>query len=194
VTAYIDGWSASAATIIMLAADEIVGMPGMELMIHKASMQVSGNDTELMQLSLFLGKQDQNIACQYASKAGGDPLEWLAMMADETWFLADEALDAGLIDRLWSSGNAKRGERVASDPLLTRAWEGVPYRYVNRSDAPVTQQRAALMGHLPPAPIEVVPEVIPGGADNRSTPPQAGGRSIALIQATLAADGVETDW
>jgi ATP-dependent protease ClpP protease subunit/phage head maturation protease len=148
VRAYVDGLSASAATIVAIGAGEVVGMPGSEFMIHRASTDMSANEQEAEQIAIFLRQQDVNIARMYADKAGGDPAAWLDMMRAETWFLVDEAIESGLVDRAWSSATKVRGERVATDPRLTRKWLGaeLPYRYEGRAGAPVTQNRRAFLG------------------------------------------------
>lgn len=43
---------------------------------------------------------DKDIAETYASRAGGEIEGWLEMMDRETWFDADKALQAGLIDEV----------------------------------------------------------------------------------------------
>ena len=43
---------------------------------------------------------DKDIAETYVAKAGGEAEDWLAMMDKETWFDAESALQAGLIDEI----------------------------------------------------------------------------------------------
>lgn len=202
ISAFVDGWAASAASVLMLAADEVVVMPGGEIMAHSASMQANANAREFDQLAMFLRKQDQNIAQQYADKAGGTQEQWLAIMDEETWFLANEAVEAGLADRVWSAGNRKRGERSLDDPRLTRKWSGEQYRYRGRADAPVTQIRRAFLAEGNPDARRIVGEAIeqaearrpevteaaPVTPENGSTAPVAMGRSITLIEALLDLD------
>lgn len=140
VVSYVDGIAASAATFIAIAADEVVAMPGSEWMVHFASSTIDGNKVEAGKMQTFLDFQDRNIADMYALKSGTAP-EWLVMMEQETWFTAEEAMNAGLVDRVWNSATKKRGERAATDPRMTRRWGDLPYRYNGRADAPVTQQR-----------------------------------------------------
>lgn len=144
ITAYVDGMAASAATIVAMGADKVIVMPGVEMMVHEASSPDEGNKGEKAAMVTWLAKQDQNIAEQYAAKAGGTAAEWLAMMEAETWFLADEAVDAGLADAKWKPSAAK-SKRFADDPRLTRSWDGaeLPYRYERRAGAPQTQIRRA---------------------------------------------------
>lgn len=206
VTAYVDGYAASAASIIAIAADETVAMPGAEFMIHRASIDANGNVDDMRQLGLFLAKQDANIAQQYADKAGGDPSEWLAMMEAETWYLPQEALDAGLVDRVYSTGTRKRGERICDDPRMVKRWDMSHCRYAGRDAAPVTQQRRAgartiddeagafLQGVVEAYESDRAPMPVPDDPErvaitNGSIGAAPSGRRIATIEALIMADG-----
>jgi HK97 family phage prohead protease len=190
ITAFIDGIAASAATIIAIACDEVVAMPGSQWMVHFASVDSGGDKVEMARLQTFLDRQDRNIADQYAAKAGGNTEDWLTMMAETTWFTAAEAQDAGLVDRVWSSGTKQRGERVLDDPRLSRRWENLPYRYTSREAAPLTQMRRSLVAG--PVQADLAPEVAAAVRENGgSTPEQQRGRSIARIEAEFAAMGAD---
>lgn len=218
VTAYVDGMAASAATIVAMGADKVIVMPGVEMMVHEASSPDEGNKGEKAAMVTWLAKQDQNIAEQYAAKAGGTAAEWLAMMEAETWFLADEAVDAGLADAKWKP-SAGKSKRFADDPRLTRSWDGaeLPYRYERRAGAPQTQIRRAtggggveirMTGSL--VDVDAVREAVNAGllgagrdtmavpddpqevaVANGSIQPAVTGRSIALITAQVEAEGGE---
>jgi HK97 family phage prohead protease len=186
ITAFVDGIAASAATFIAIAADEVVTMPGAQWMVHFASSTIDGHKVVARKMDTFLDRQDTNIADQYAAKSGGSAADWLTMMENETWFTANEAQDAGLADRVWTSGTKRAGERASDDPRMSRRWESLPYRYTRREDAPVTQMRRSLVNPAPTASPEVQ-AALNGG----STPEQPRGRSIARIEAEFAAQGVD---
>lgn len=182
-----DGIIASAATLILMACDVVTTMPGAQWMVHRASTTIDGNEEVAGQIQTFLQRQDRNIAETYAVKSGNAE-DWLQMMVEETWFTGAEAQDAGLADRVWSSGTKKRGERAMTDPRMVRRWDNLPYRYASREAAPVTQLRRSLVasGNEPAAASDglVVPET------SGSTPVKPQGRSIARIAAEFAALGV----
>lgn len=101
VTCVVDGVAASAASVIAVAgSDELVMREGAELMIHQASLGVGGNSSALRSMAERLEKMDVQLAQVYAAKAGGTPEEWLALMEKETWFSAEDAVNAGLADRI----------------------------------------------------------------------------------------------
>jgi ATP-dependent protease ClpP protease subunit len=100
ITAQIDSIAASAASVIAAEAAECVMVPGSMIMIHKAWGMTIGNADEHTATASLLAKIDGQIASTYARRAGGDAEEYMALMAAETWFSAEEAVEAGLADRV----------------------------------------------------------------------------------------------
>ena len=100
VTAFVDGLAASAATIVILGADEIVMGAGSRLMIHDAWSIAWGQASVLQKAAERLDKLSQTLAGLYAQRAGGDTEQWRAAMEAETWYTAEEAVEAGLADRV----------------------------------------------------------------------------------------------
>lgn len=100
----VDGLAASAASMIAIAGSELVMSPGSQLMIHDAWMCVCGNEAELRAEADWIGKQSQNYAETYAVRAGGTAASWREIMTanngDGTWYSAQEAVDAGLANRV----------------------------------------------------------------------------------------------
>lgn len=103
VTAYVDGYAASAASFVTSVADKTVMSQGSMIMIHKAWSIALGNADDFMATAALLEKIDGTIAETYAAaaerrkKAAPD---FMALMADETWLTAQEAIDAGLADEV----------------------------------------------------------------------------------------------
>ena len=148
VVAYIDGWACSAASFIAMAADEIVMMPGSELMIHDASATVEGNADDMARFTTFLDRQSDNIADLYQRVGGGTREEWRALMLDETWMLGAEAVEMGLADRVEVVERRRPAgeteERMARKFDLSR----YGYRYTSRhGTAPRPQRRTAPSGY-----------------------------------------------
>lgn len=99
VIGHIDGITASAATIVMMGCDRVEVEPGGMLMVHKASMQVDGDDDDLEKLALWLRRQSENVADLYAQKSGGTREQWMALMTAETWMYGEEAVSLKLADK-----------------------------------------------------------------------------------------------
>lgn len=95
VVVHIDGLAASAATFIAMAGDEIVMAKGAMFMIHKAWTGMWGNAEDLRKEADLLDKIDGTLAETYAEKTGKAVATMSEWMAAETWFTAQEALEAG---------------------------------------------------------------------------------------------------
>lgn len=131
----IDGLAASAASFIACAGDEVVMGENAEIMIHEAWSIALGNAEDMRTAAADLDRISDNIASMYAAKAGGDADAWRALMKAETWYSADEAVAAGLADRLDSdtaddtdasnlfdlSMYAHAGRKAASAPIPAAA-------------------------------------------------------------------------
>jgi ATP-dependent protease ClpP protease subunit len=97
-TVHIDGVAASIASVIAMGADKVVMAPKATLMIHEGWSAAVGNSADMRKLADLLDRTSANIASVYADRAGGDVETWRNLMREETWFNAQEALDAGLAD------------------------------------------------------------------------------------------------
>lgn len=100
VTVVVDGLAASAASFIATGADEVVMADNSQMMIHDAWGLCVGPAVDMRDMAERLDKVSNNIASIYASKAGGSVDDWRSHMLAETWYDAQEAVDAGLADRV----------------------------------------------------------------------------------------------
>lgn len=133
VTATVDGIAASAASFLATGADETVMAPNSQMMIHDASGIAIGRAADMAAMADVLNKISDNIASIYATKSGtSDVPGWRAAMLAESWYSAQEAVDAGLADRLSESGTQP-----------TDAFDLSIYTYSGRAAAP---------GPVPPVP------------------------------------------
>lgn len=100
VNVIVDSIAASITSVIAMAGDTITMARGSMLMIHEPFTQVIGNASYLRQQAKALDVMGRSIASAYAARAGGDIESWLAVMADETWYEADAAVESGLADKI----------------------------------------------------------------------------------------------
>lgn len=100
VIAHIDGYAASAATEVAVAADEVIMAPGAMYMIHNAWTIAIGNKSDFLDTAALLEKVDGTLAQAYADRTGGDIKQIVDWMDAETWFTAQEAVDAGFADSI----------------------------------------------------------------------------------------------
>ncbi|MFE3573714.1 head maturation protease, ClpP-related [Lysinibacillus sp. NPDC059133] len=91
----VDGWACSAASIIAMAADELVMNTGSMLMIHEASTGIWGTKKDLEKEAELLSKLDKSLVDIYMTKAVVEREEIEQMVNNETWFTADEAIAIG---------------------------------------------------------------------------------------------------
>ena len=101
VTIVVDGLAASIASVIAQAGQERIAQPGAMYMIHDAFGACLGNSAEMSKMAQTLDQVSDNIADIYAASSGrGSADTWRDAMKEETWYTADEAVAAGLADRV----------------------------------------------------------------------------------------------
>jgi ATP-dependent Clp protease, protease subunit len=100
VVTHIDGLAASAATTVALAGDEIVMAEGAYFMIHNAWSIAIGSKEDMLDMAKLLEKMDGTIGADYAQKTGLSLAAVATLMDEETWMTAQEALDAGFVDKI----------------------------------------------------------------------------------------------
>jgi ATP-dependent protease ClpP protease subunit len=107
ITVHIDGIAASMATGIAMIGDVVKMSDNGLFMIHNASSFAFGDKHEIKKTVDLLGKIDTVLANNYTRKTGKTDKQIAKLMDAETWFTAQEALDAGFIDELVEMVDAK---------------------------------------------------------------------------------------
>jgi ATP-dependent protease ClpP protease subunit len=100
VTVYIDGLAASAASLVAMAGDEIVMAEGAFLMLHAPSVQLLGNADALRRHAETLDEINEAFARSYSQRSNASLETVHGWLAEERWFSAEEAVAAGLADRI----------------------------------------------------------------------------------------------
>lgn len=132
VIAHIDGYCASAATFLAIAASESVIANGGMFMIHNAWTMAAGNAKDFTEMATLLSRTDTVIAQDYANKTGKTLEEIQQLMDSETYYFGQEAVDAGFI-------NAVADENT---PKNTINWDLSAYGKPNiQSDDDKTQEK-----------------------------------------------------
>ncbi len=116
----IDGSAASAASFIAMAADTVVIEANATMMIHEGSALCVGSAQDMRDAADVLDLLSDTIAAMYAAKAGGTAAEWRTKMQAETWYNADQALTAGLVDSIGAAGRADNALDLSIFDLLTK--------------------------------------------------------------------------
>jgi ATP-dependent Clp protease protease subunit len=137
VIAHIDGYAASAATRIASAAKTVEISEQGFYMIHNAWTFAYGNKNELRDTADLLSKVDDTIIADYAKKTGNTREQIIAWMDAETWFNAQEALDNGFVNSIFT-GETDNTDKAVTDKAKNwnlSAFENAPKALTER-DAP----------------------------------------------------------
>lgn len=136
VTCQVDGIAASIASVIAMAADRVEMAPQTLMMIHDASGLCYGDAADMEEMGELLDLLSDNIADAYAARAGGTREQWRDLMRAESWYLPDDAVEAGLADEAILT--PKSGEPVAEpvepdddevEPEMRREFDFAAYGY-----------------------------------------------------------------
>lgn len=102
VTAYIDGFACSVASVIAMAANKVVMGANTLMMIHNASMGAYGTSADLRKAADDLDVINSQATKSYQDKAGDKlPAETLQQLLDnESWLPADLCVQYGLADEI----------------------------------------------------------------------------------------------
>lgn len=98
VTIHVDGWACSAASVILMAADDRRIGIGAMVMAHEASTWTYGTKTDMQKDVDFLAKIDNAIVNIYMTKATISRDEIIEKVEAETWLDAQEAIEIGFAD------------------------------------------------------------------------------------------------
>ena len=100
ITVWIDGIAASIASMIAMAGDEVVMPENAMLVLHDPSGLVAGTAADMRAMAEALERMKAGMVAAYRDKSGRDDAEIEALMRDETWLSAQEAVELGLADRV----------------------------------------------------------------------------------------------
>ncbi|MFD1335733.1 head maturation protease, ClpP-related [Oceanobacillus iheyensis] len=116
VIIHIDGWAASAASIIAMAGDEIIMPSNTMLMIHQASTFEYGNASVFEKAAKDLRKVDKAVTVSYRKRFVGSDEELTKLLNDETWLNADEAVALGFADKVADEIEIEELEEEQEEP------------------------------------------------------------------------------
>lgn len=106
VTARVQGIAASAATLPMVAARQVIIHQSAMVMIHEPSAWGGGTADELRRTAATLDKMSETYGQAYARHTGQPLARVLAWMKAETWLTAEEAVELNFADELEKDGQS----------------------------------------------------------------------------------------
>lgn len=170
VTSWVDGYAASAASFVMLAAspyDKAADTGGVRMadnafvMVHDGMGLALGTADDMREVADLLDMLSDSIAAIYAGRTGGKADAWReTMRAGDTWYTAASALADGLVDLIVGQSaepeeDAAKTEDDESAPLDLALFQPVAYATpenskINNESIPFDFDgaRAALRGAL----------------------------------------------
>ena len=98
VTSRIEGIAASMASVIALAADEVVMSENSLYMIHNVWGGEVGDSDDLRKAADLMDKMGERLVNIYVSKTGKSEEQIRSWMDEETWFNSSEAVEAGFVN------------------------------------------------------------------------------------------------
>lgn len=125
VTVKVVGIAASAASVIAMAGDVVEISPTAQIMIHNVSTVVAGDHRDMLREAGVLEGFNQSIANSYVYKTGMEMSDLLDLMAKETWFTAQQAVEHGFADKVMF-------EDTVAPQLVASLENMVPSRVVAR--------------------------------------------------------------
>jgi len=161
VTVFVDGLAASIASIIALAGDDIRIADNAYVMIHNPASIVWGEAKDMLKEAEVLSKIADGLAGDYSRQMGISLEEARALMDEETWYLGQEAVEAGFADSTFE------GARAAASFDLNRIAAKAPADALARFSQPAPRT-------TPPAPEPEEVAVMPkpkSPKDNQVEPP-----------------------
>lgn len=99
-TVWVDGFAASAASVVAMAGDEIVMPENTMMVIHEPRGAGAGTAADMRVIAEALDRACRSIVSIYAAKTERSAADVEALLATETWMSAQEAFDLGFADRI----------------------------------------------------------------------------------------------
>ena len=140
VVTTVDSIAASAAGFIAVgASDELVVAENAEIMAHLPWVLSIGDANDMRKTAERLDQIGNNIASIFAEKAGGTVEEWMQVLTDETWWSAQEAVDAGIADRVLKAPKRK----AAAKSGAKNSFDLSVFNHAGRDHAPAPRKPQA---------------------------------------------------
>lgn len=151
VKIHVVGLAASAASVIACAGQSDISPTAM-LMVHNVSSYAEGDYRDMDKQSDILKKANETIAAAYVAKTGMTEAEALALMDDETWLSAKDAVAKGLIDKIAEPQNvqlvASFGSTLLPPEVIERVRNTVKNPLENKADIFIHKKAQAKLNLL----------------------------------------------
>ena len=124
IVVHIEGIAASIASVIAMAGDEIRIGESANIMVHKPWSFAIGDAMAMRKEADVLDKLEEGIVAIYAARTGKGDDDIAPLVAAETWYRGQEAVDAGFADVMVP--NKKKEKKAGIEMPLLALYEHTP--------------------------------------------------------------------
>lgn len=151
INAFVDGLAASAASFLIMAADNITMYKNSMLMIHKPMSIAWGNADELMKMVTTLNQIEDSVMMPLYEKKAKAEMDVIKEMIDkETWLSADEVTEFFNVE---ISDNEAQIAACADKELLKK-YRNTPEELTKEEEKVEEQAEEVLEEEIPEEPVE----------------------------------------
>lgn len=165
VTVKVDGIAASIASLISMAGDKIIMLPGSMMMVHLPWVFAAGNADDLEGAVAMLKKTGESMTPIYAARTGLSEERVNELLKAETWMTAQDAVELGFADEAIEA-KTSLADSMAKISELTSSMKSAVMQPVMSIKA--RKAEATNDAYEPETPVEVVAE--PESTDAEETP------------------------
>lgn len=176
------GYCLSMASYIMLAGGKIKAAENALFMIHRAQGGAYGSADDLIKAADVLAIHEPHAVAEYGKRLKLDAEQVMALLRAETWYSAQMALDAGLVDEIIPAVDASNIDNAMPSNCLEvakRRYKSLPIAVENqlRHKSPIEKIINAVVGE--PAPVLLPPLT---EQEEEMTPEQIAALASALAE------------
>ena len=147
VTIKVDGLAASIASLIIMAGDRIIMLPGSMQMLHLPWTVAAGNSKDMEQTVEMLKKVGESMIPIYAARSGLSEERVQEILEAETWLTAEEAVELGFADEAVGA-KTSLSEAMAKIKSLTADMKAAvmqPVMSMNKPKATLTEEEQSIV-------------------------------------------------
>ena len=201
-TIIVDSLAASIASVIAMAAapGKLIMAKNSQMMIHDGFGMTVGNAADMREMADLLDKTSDNIASIYAERTNLPVSQWRDAMKTETWFSAEEAVQAGLADQVQGTPvknsfdlSIFTNATPAQEQADGEDQETAPWDPDGNGDDDSTPEGDTDHSHWAPDGTQLKP--VPGKPMTKQQQREAAAKQSMLMHPSVAASGVDnSEW
>ncbi len=154
IISYVDGIAASAASIVLMAGDEIVMPRNGMIMIHNPSAMAVGDARDMRAMADMLDTARETMLAIYEARTGNERQKLIGLLNSETWLTAKDAVELGFADSI--DEQMSIAASISDDKLIVNGLSfetdkffkaGVPDILIKKQERKVTSKTPVISVH-----------------------------------------------